>query len=367
MKKRRLVGLDVCRGLAAYGVVFLHSGDKSWGTLSYWASISRSLFNFAVPFFLATSFYLIIQKLPIGWNKKFWKSKLDRLLIPYIVWSIIYIIFKSLIFLVLKQNNKLNQLLQDPIALIFFGGSAIQLYFLPLLLIGTFTIILIADPLAEKQIKQWKLGLLLILSIILNEILLSTGNSFDLGNNIAFTNLVSQISPKLNNNAIIRVLLVYISWMFRCISYILIAMLLTPIIPKLQLKFNRRFIAFIALLLFFISSFLNIGIFSNYFNNLIRAFTLLIFGIFISEDLKENRIIINLAQCSFGIYLIHPFFINIMEVVAKIFLPQIMKGASLFSQILFSVPSFLISWVAVYFLIKNKLFARYMFGTYKSN
>lgn len=49
---QRLLGVDLFRGIAAYAVVFVHSGDESLGLpISQEAIFLRMLFYFAVPFF----------------------------------------------------------------------------------------------------------------------------------------------------------------------------------------------------------------------------------------------------------------------------------------------------------------------------
>ncbi len=61
-KKSRLLGIDLCRGLAAFVVVVVHSGDETWGVpVRYWALQFRLLFYFAVPFFLTVSFFFTTQ------------------------------------------------------------------------------------------------------------------------------------------------------------------------------------------------------------------------------------------------------------------------------------------------------------------
>ena len=52
LKENRLAGIDLCRGLAAFAVILVHSGDETWGIpISNRAIQFRHLFYFAVPFF----------------------------------------------------------------------------------------------------------------------------------------------------------------------------------------------------------------------------------------------------------------------------------------------------------------------------
>ena len=138
-KKLRLTGVDMFRGIAVYAVVILHSDEGISVHPPIWEFIVK-FSNFAVPFFLATSFYLAIKKLYISGSKYKLKPRLSRLLIPYGFWTLVYLLYKALKYLVDNELDRLNSLFQDPVALIFLGGAAFHLYFLPLLFAGTINV-----------------------------------------------------------------------------------------------------------------------------------------------------------------------------------------------------------------------------------
>jgi peptidoglycan/LPS O-acetylase OafA/YrhL len=362
MKKNRLFGIDICRGLAAYAVVLLHSGDKTWAPLGFWASQINSWFNFAVPFFLAASFYFMVPKLPMGFSGKFWKQRFERLFIPYVIWTVVYVGLKAVMFLVSKQPEKLQELFQDPISIILFGGASIQLYYLPMLFAGTLGLIIICDPLVKRNIGISTLAILTILSIGLYELLVSTGNTFHLGPNIAFESLLTFIYPQGNNNPLLRILLVSIAWIIRCLPYMLLAMLLTQITSQKQLLVKSNMFGIVSLVLFGLVSALGTSFMPNAMHEFLSGYLILIFGIYISNYLTANQLIDNLGLCSFGIYLMHPVFMQILELVVRKVVPSLLNEVSLVSKLVFSLPCFLITWLAVAILMKNKLVAKYMFG-----
>jgi peptidoglycan/LPS O-acetylase OafA/YrhL len=78
---------------------------------------------------------------------------------------------------------------------------------------------------------------------------------------------------------------------------------------------------------------------------------------------SKKNIIINLGNCSFGIYLIHPFLINAVKYIIAILYHRFTQEVTIMSMLSFSILSFLLSWLLVYFLIKNKRVAKYLFGT----
>ncbi|MEM7759311.1 MAG: acyltransferase family protein, partial [Cyanobacteria bacterium P01_A01_bin.40] len=90
-KVTRLVGIDLCRALAAFAVILVHSGDETWGLpISEGAIHFRHLFYYAVPFFLAAFFYFSTNKSPLAIDNSFWQKKLQRIVAPYLLWSIFY-------------------------------------------------------------------------------------------------------------------------------------------------------------------------------------------------------------------------------------------------------------------------------------
>lgn len=141
---KRLLGIDLCCVIAAYAVIQVHSGDETSGLpLSHSAISFRLLFYFAVPFFLAVSFLFSVRKSSNSDSWIFWSSKVNRILIPYISWSLLYLVIRATFFSAKGDFFSVKSLLGDPLSLIFFGGTSYQLYFLPLLLTETLLIPLI--------------------------------------------------------------------------------------------------------------------------------------------------------------------------------------------------------------------------------
>ncbi|WP_193195796.1 hypothetical protein [Nostoc sp. MG11] len=62
-KKHSLAEIDLLKGIAAYAVGFIHSQSGEFGEPSHVNLQLLRLFGLAVPFFLATSFYLTINKI----------------------------------------------------------------------------------------------------------------------------------------------------------------------------------------------------------------------------------------------------------------------------------------------------------------
>ncbi len=363
-KPSRFVGIDLCRGLAAFAVILVHSGDETWGIpITEQARQFRYLFYFAVPFFLAASFYFSTKKSPLNIAISFWQKKMQRILVPYLFWSLFYLIFKSIVFFMSDRTSEIQKLLSDPLAIILFGGASYHLYFLPLLASGTLLLCL-ANYFTQKQNPLALLSLFSVLSIVVYQLLLASNNSFDLGTYTAFDRVLDSTTATGWNYSILRIFLVNLAWILRCLPYFFIAMLINQFLLQNNCKWLYK--QQTAVLLFLV--FLSVDIMGKNFipsavNEIAIAFLLLLWGISISHYFKDNKynaVITNLGSCSFGIYLIHPLIKSVIEIVIIKLIPQLTQSVSLTSMLVYSVSSFLISWILVALLLKNKVFSQYM-------
>ncbi|WP_319421879.1 acyltransferase family protein [Pleurocapsa sp. FMAR1] len=288
---------------------------------------------------------------------------MQRIIVPYLFWSGFYLISKSIIFLMNDHTSKIQKLFFAPLAIILFGAASYHLYFLPLLANRTLLLCL-ANYFSQKQNSLALLSLFSVLSIVVYQLLLTSNNSFDLDTYTAFDKVLDSTSATSWNYSILRILLVNLSWILRCLPYFLISILLNRFL--LQNNYKWLYKQQTAVLLFF--GFLSINIMGENFipsavNEIAIAFLLLLWGISIShyfKDNKNNAVITNLGLCSFGIYLIHPLVKSVVEIIIIKLIPPLTQSVSLTSILVYSVSSFLISWVLVAVLLKNKVFSQYM-------
>lgn len=91
--------LNVCQVISALAVMMLHANECFWVFSSnhqYWfsANVIESVFYFAVPvFFMITGITLADYKERYS-TKTFFKKRIEKTLIPYIVWSILAVVFR---------------------------------------------------------------------------------------------------------------------------------------------------------------------------------------------------------------------------------------------------------------------------------
>jgi hypothetical protein len=287
---------------------------------------------------------------------------LKRIFIPYMIWSILYLLLGTFFASMINQTDKLNQFFQDPLSIIFFGGASYHLYFLPLLLSGT-VLILLLNHLVKHQSRIPIMIVLSIVSIIINRLIGLSGNSFQLNPNTAFSSLLNLLDIDEPYYSLARFILVQINWILICLPYFCIAVILNHWLLKIKpFVLKSKFLFFL-----FLSMFICVNTFHQIFiipelRNIIIAFSLLLAGICLSSHLKENRIITNLGNCSFGIYLIHPIIKKITGIFLTFTVPQLTSQITIVSILCLSIPSFLISWLVISLLMNNKYLAKYMFG-----
>ncbi|CAN1209211.1 Acyltransferase 3 domain-containing protein [Tumidithrix helvetica PCC 7403] len=364
MNKNKLLGIEFCRGLSTYAVIIVHSGDETWGLPIDPSAIAFRLnFYFAVPFFLAVAFYFMTAKPEIAYSWKFWRSRVERILIPYAIWSIIFFVLRVIIFTLTNKTDRLQQFLQDPLSIVFLGGASYHLYFLALLFAGTSLVLLM--PFMERlKIGKRVLLFLSVVSIALYHLLEISGNSFQLGTNVAFQNFLSYWQINAEQHPLLRLMFVEIAWTIRCLPYFFVALTLNRLLQK-TIFLHTRFVTVALAILFLCTDILGSSFLPRALQEIILADTLLLFSISLSSYLSDNSVgsfSANVGACSFGIYLIHPYTMNIVKSLVGKVIPELTASISISSMLALSIPCFLLSWVVVFYLTKNKLTAKYLFG-----
>lgn len=360
-QETRLPGIELCRGLAAFAVILVHSGDETWGVpISNQAIQFRHLFYYAVPFFLAVSFYFSTRRLHLNLDRSFWQKKLQRIIIPYLLWSAFYVISKTAIFTLANQTEPLQKLLSDPLAIIFLGAASYHLYFIPLLFAGTFLLWSMNYLLRLRNSTVW-LVILSIISIIVYQLLIFYHNDFNLDSYTAFPGLLGLISSDSIAYQPLRIILVNISWMIRCSPYFFIALLINQLLNKNDYRWLYKKEMIAAIFLFFVlinivaKKYLPLAL-----TEVLVAYSLLLFSITISQQITSNNFISNLGLCSFGIYLVHPLIKSIVELVLVILLPQATQSVSILSILIYSISSFFLSWMFILLAQRNKFISLYV-------
>ena len=266
-------------------------------------------------------------------------------------------ISKSIVFGFSNDNSQISKLFSDPLSIIFFGGASYHLYFLPLLLSATLWLYLARDI---KKISTLSLILWLIFSIFIYQIIFLTDNSFEMDSYIAFSNIINFFPSGNWFYPIWRVILVYFAWSLRCLPYFLGAILINRLLENSTDKwlYSKQIIFLLAFIFLLNTVGKKIITLPFIINNLVIAYSLLLLGLSISKYIKDNVLIRNVGLCSFGIYLIHPFVKSAVEIILIQFLPEITNKVSINSIFVYSISTFLLSWIFVFILSRNKFLSK---------
>ncbi|MEO1132754.1 MAG: acyltransferase [Cyanobacteria bacterium J06639_1] len=361
---QRLLGIDLWRGIAAYAVILVHSGDRTWGVpVDDAATTFRLAFYFAVPFFLAAAFFFMVKKPEVGRSGQFWRSRVERLAIPYLMWSVFYVVLRSARAYLGAGVKAVKSYLDDPLALLFFGGASYHLYFLPLLFVGTLSILAVCW-LDRRRSPLTFAGLSLVF-LILSQLTFSSGNGFQLGAYVAFESLFSRgFGATTAQPFPIRLVLVCVAWLLRCLPYAFMAKALDRLLVEKGLAWvSRPRMALAGFFTFGVANALGSDLLPREVRALCMAFGLLVFSLSISRYLNRfSDLIVSVGRCSFGIYLAHPIVMNLVKpAISKLGL-GLSDRVSIASMLWISLSSFVLSWLAVLMVAKVKPISKYVVG-----
>jgi Acyltransferase family len=129
MQKIRNSTVDICKTIAIFGVIFIHVSPNSPAAEVFTGTLEL----FCVPYFLLISLYFFIKEQEKSPSPEFKSLKLDRLVLPYIFWTIFYLGIR-LIRDWLNPEAFNPEFKFDWVSISLYGGTATQLYFIPLLI-----------------------------------------------------------------------------------------------------------------------------------------------------------------------------------------------------------------------------------------
>lgn len=285
---QRINYFDALRGLAIIAVVGIHSSgsglDQNGGNLNFiFTVLWRNSLNFAVPMFLAISGYFLGGK-EIGnfaAHANFLRKQLPRVYVPFLFWSIVWLCL-SVIILKKPIGRELLKLgIFQSSGHYYFIALIMQLYILlPLLekippkigLMSSFTIsnVMVLLIYFLRYHTQVDLPLIVYGGNFLTWIVF-----FFLGLN--FKRLKSEIRIA-NKYLLVIMAMMYLGACFE--SFFLIEQFQQPKDAVTAVKVCSFLLSFVSIIFFF--------------NNL---------------DLIKSHLLVSLGRMSFGIYLIHGFFL----------------------------------------------------------
>lgn len=356
---QRWSGLDLFRGFAVYAVVLLHADEGVVNVPAGWNLVLK-FSEFAVPFFLAASFWLAIDKLFRSGQRYALKKRVQRLIVPYLCWSGVYLVYKSAKYFIDGDVENLNRLFARPSDIIFFGGAAFHLYFIPLLVVATLSVKLLSITQFRKH-KQLN-WVLLPLSLIIYQLVLSTNNQFDIASGWAFRPILESVNLAFSDSFFVHLLSVIAAWTIRCLPYLLTAILIaqTNLARKIT-KLNPLQIIYLCIAFCLINSMSYLFI-PSAFLEILRGYSAVLTAIAISRYCQGIPLIDSLGNTAFGIYLIHLMILEIIQITSnRLNFPNLVDP-SLLVLFLITTFSFFASWFLSIGLMKSTKLSKLMFG-----
>jgi fucose 4-O-acetylase-like acetyltransferase len=309
-RPQRLVGFDLFRGIAAFGVIFNHIGIIAPNPAPD-ASRPEIFVGFAVPFFLLTSFFFATKR-PIqrGEVKDTVARRAKRLLVPFAIWSLAYFALRDIKVIIQHVHTTLGV----PLNIFILGGSGVQMYFLPLLFVGLSVLFATSDWLSRWNVTA--LGAGFTVAFAIQTAITATGNGFSLDGMTAFKNII----PITSHSVIADLehsVFGLAAYGLKCIPLIFIAFLLRKLLPGSPTPTVRAIILIIGLLLLLLKPLLPVLDNESYFDDEIYSLGGFLTAWSLSFFLPSNSTIKRIGVYTFGIYLCHQVYLECFQIMLK--------------------------------------------------
>ncbi|NET09442.1 MAG: acyltransferase [Symploca sp. SIO2B6] len=295
----RDVSFDAFRGICIIAVIAIHAATSAWGWYGkpsgswnyYTVVLLKQLYVFAVPAFFFMAGYFSVSKTALGIRQSVHKTvtKLKRILLPYVIWSL----FSAL---VISKNYNVIDFGKN----LLMGKAQGPYYFLIVL-----TIFILLTPLFQK-LTQTKNGLSLILAVNTVTLVLVYYFRFTLTKDFSWYHAAIPFTT--------WILFYYLGMTTRQKkrdsknSYVL---------PFINTERKALFFVLISLALCLLETILIVLFYGRHggadseikLSTFLYSISIISYFFFLKQKIKKwPQILIYIGECSFGIYLIHEFF-----------------------------------------------------------
>jgi surface polysaccharide O-acyltransferase-like enzyme len=326
--KARNSNVDLIKFICAFGVICIHTQNSTFE-----AGLIGDFFSpLSVPFFFLIALVFFISgfktvDLAVIANKN-WR----RIIVPYLFWTAIYFLLIMVKHHLTNQNSS-----SEWWQVLFYGSSAVQLYYIPKLLI-MFGLALAVVLILEQEFKRKIIGFIVFLVSFSWLFIGVNNNYFGFGEND-----------------------------FAMISlYLVSAFGISKLYRRNKLSNIYRFVGFILFFLFLIikyygSSFISSNSFINngVLINLVASLSLVLLAFTLPAINLPKRVEVVLGY-SYGIYLSHVLFLEAYEFILKYFSFNLFYDV--WTKIIFSIGVLCSSILFVFFIKKIPVLKRILVG-----
>lgn len=332
MNSQRVYYFDYLRIFAIFAVIILHVAAQNWENTNV-NSFEWQVFNFydsvvrwGVPVFVMISGSLFIGKKHR--IKKLYQKYILRIIIAFLTWSILYALWNNI---VINNNLSIKTLINE----ILIGHYHLWFMFM---IVGLYIIVPFLNKIVEDRKIAWYFVITsFVFAFILPQLSEIIGLKFS-----GISGIIDEITSKLH----LHMVLGYS-------GYFVLGFLL----QNTEIKKKYRIIIYvfgILGLIFTISSTSILSLFwqspaKMFYGNLTVNVLLVAMAVFVFAktnlnkpipSLRKQQMLLFFSKCTFGVYLIHPFFI---ELIKKYFNITSLTINPIFAVPILSVIVFLLS------------------------
>lgn len=292
--KLRLVTLDILRFLSLLSVIAIHSFDTNI-VLNY---ISHKLEAWAVPEFLLISFFITANKLH---SRKFIVRRVYSLVIPYIIFSFLYLTIRFIKTVVL-DNSPDYSLLSHLFTIFLFGGACGHLYYIPMYLLY-FIIITSLIKIYNQHffITKYNFFIIIYIAFLL------------IGFYLLFL-LVLKLWPNLNDHYVTSFVHYFLSYLPYPPLGVLFFYLNNNSIVKRYLK--KSWVIMLSIILIIFIYFYNLEYI--FISRILLCMLIFVLALGLNDrclNQKSIMIFTKLASLSMGVYFLHPLLIETSQIL----------------------------------------------------
>ena len=333
-EKKRIVWIDLLRVIGVFGVLLIHVVSNTINTFGGLSSNAHTFYvfihyfsSFAVPLFVMISGMMFLGKRDLTYKEMFKKYLLKIILIILVIGTMMILMEEIFI-----NKNVSIDLIKKVFMRLIEGDIWAHMWYLYLvlglyLLTPVFTLI-------TNNIKEKEYRIFLIILFIISIIVPTINKLFSI--KLAF-NMLS-ISGYIFYYFYGYYLYHYdISKKYKIINYLLCLI----------------GIGYTVYRAIDINSLDNVYSYTSLVPFIMASTTILLLK---NKDIKNGKLINNIALCSLGIYIIHQLFINIIYKVIKF---KMIVDYPYIGLILYTLVIFFISWLVIYLLRKSKFMRKY--------
>lgn len=353
--QKRIIWIELLRIMACIGVIGIHAGSQhfrdiavdtaTWAVSNFFHGINR----FAVACFIMISGCLYLDEKRTWDLKRLWKRNIFPVAVAYIFWQAFYAVYRIITGGIASQGLKACAIK----FLVYISKAYFHLWYLPMLLGLLIITPMLWEIVNSSRGKQWEEYMIVLFLIF--KILPYTLNYFSLPWKEHIMDILNTVQPDMVITYVGYYILGHylshyeISKKLEHLIYVLGAVMISAGIALCHIRSQQT----------------GKAVQSFYENYTLAAFfwstsIFLLFRNYISKihwSAKMERAICSLGGCTFGIYLIHALFRNLLY---RAGIDSMMFSNTLLATVLVMTVVFLISWAAVLLIKKIPVIGKWI-------